>query len=70
VFWGAFAMRDPKRNAEHVGRLMTWWSEGRIRPRIDTVVPLADGGEAIRRLASRSVIGKIVVATGGDRTPL
>lgn len=61
VFWGAFAMRDPARNAAHIGRLMTWWAEGRIRPRIDATFSLEEGGEAIRRLATRSVVGKVVV---------
>ncbi len=63
VFWGAFAMRDPKRNAQHVQQLLTWWCEGRIRPRIDAILPLRDGGKAISRLATRSVIGKVVVSS-------
>ena len=65
VFWGAFARRDPQRNAQHVAQLMDWWREGKITPRIDREYPLAQGGEAIQWLASRKAIGKIVVTPGG-----
>lgn len=61
VFWGSFAQREPARHRRHLERLMDWWAAGAIRPRIDQVYPLAQGGDAIARLASRSVIGKVVV---------
>jgi NADPH:quinone reductase-like Zn-dependent oxidoreductase len=61
VFWGAFAEREPERNQRHVETLMGWWREGHIRPRIDRIYSLANGGDAIERLASRRAIGKVVV---------
>jgi NADPH:quinone reductase-like Zn-dependent oxidoreductase len=61
VFWGAFAARDPKANAAHVEQLFRWWSEGRISPRVSATYPLERGGEAIRALAERRAIGKLVV---------
>ncbi len=61
VFWGGFMARDPERNRRHVEQLLSWWKEGRIRPRIDRIYALEDGGQAITRLASRSAIGKVVV---------
>jgi len=66
VFWGAFAMREPARERANVARLIDWWSEGKIRPRIDRTFPLADGGKAIQRLARREVIGKVVVTIGDE----
>jgi NADPH:quinone reductase len=66
VFWGAFATRDPAKNSRHVAQLVSWWCDGRIRPRIDQVYPLADGGQAIARLAARSAIGKVVVRVSND----
>jgi NADPH:quinone reductase-like Zn-dependent oxidoreductase len=65
VFWGAFVAREPERHRAHVEQLLAWWRNGVIRPKIDGVFPLAQGGEAIARLASRSAIGKVVVAVGG-----
>ena len=61
VFWGAFAARDPAANAAHVASLFKLWDEGRIGPRVSATYPLARGGEAIAALATRSVIGKVVV---------
>ena len=61
VFWGAFAARDPKRNAEHVEQLFRWWAEGKIAPRISATYPLERGGDAIAALRDRKAIGKLVV---------
>jgi NADPH2:quinone reductase len=61
VFWGTFVAREPERHKQHVEQLFRWWQQGRIRPRIDRTYPLAKGGEAIARLASREAIGKVVV---------
>ncbi len=61
VFWGAFAARDPKANAAHVGQLFRLWGEGRIAPRVTETFALADGGKAIAKMAARQVIGKVVV---------
>lgn len=62
VFWGAFAMRDPKRNIAHVEQLFRWWDENRIRPTISASYPLERAGEAIAALKERRAIGKIVVS--------
>jgi NADPH:quinone reductase-like Zn-dependent oxidoreductase len=70
VFWGAFAARDPKANLAHVEQLLSWWEEGRIRPRIDRVYPLGEGGDAITRLSSRSAIGKVVVRVSEEDASL
>ena len=61
VFWGVFAARDPDANAAHVEALFRLWDEGKIGPRVSATYPLDRGGEAIAALASRSVIGKLVV---------
>ena len=61
VFWGAFAARDPKANAAHIGTLFRLWSEGRIAPKVSTTWPLEQGGEAIAHMAARKAIGKLVV---------
>jgi NADPH:quinone reductase-like Zn-dependent oxidoreductase len=62
VFWGGFAARDPKRNAQHIDQLFRWWAEGRIAPKISATYPLDRAGEAIAALRDRQAIGKLVVA--------
>ena len=61
VFWGAFAAREPGRNAAHVEQLFRWWDEGKIAPKVSATYPLERAGEAIAALRDRSAIGKLVV---------
>ena len=61
VFWGAFAAREPKANAAHIAKLFELLKEHKINPRVSATFPLERGGEAIRMLADRKAIGKVVV---------
>ena len=61
VFWGAFAMRDPKANAAHVAELFQLWDSGKIAPRVSATYPLERAGEAIAALGNRQAIGKLVI---------
>jgi NADPH:quinone reductase-like Zn-dependent oxidoreductase len=61
VFWGAFASRDPKANAKHVDTLFRLWRQGMISPKISATYPLERAGDAIRAIAERRVVGKLVV---------
>jgi NADPH:quinone reductase len=61
VFWGAFAMRDPKANEAHVDTLFKLWGEGKIGPRVSATYPLERAGEAIATLRDRKAVGKLVV---------
>jgi len=61
IFWGGFAKRAPDHNRRNILQLIDWWTAGRIAPKIDQIFPLARGGEAIARLASRSAVGKVIV---------
>ncbi|HJP69742.1 MAG TPA: zinc-binding dehydrogenase, partial [Sphingomicrobium sp.] len=61
IFWGAFAARDPARNAAHIRQLLNWWAEGKIAPRISATFPLERAGEAIAALKNRRASGKLVV---------
>jgi len=61
VFWGAFAARNPKANAAHIATLFDLLKAGKINPKVSATFPLERGGEAIRMLAERKAIGKIVV---------
>jgi NADPH:quinone reductase-like Zn-dependent oxidoreductase len=61
VFWGAFTMRDPEKNRDHIARLFRLWKDGKINPRVTDTFPLARGGDAIAKMARREAIGKLVV---------
>ena len=65
VFWGAFTMREPEKNAAYVREVMDFYSEGKIRPRITATFPLEDAGKALELLNSRKATGKIVLTVDG-----
>jgi NADPH2:quinone reductase len=61
VFWGDFLRREPQAFADSVRQLTTWYAEGRIAPHISATFPLSRGGDAIKLMAARQAVGKIVV---------
>jgi NADPH2:quinone reductase len=61
VFWGAFTERAPEENARNNQELIDLYVAGRIKPHVSRVFPLAEAGQAIRELAERRALGKIVV---------
>ena len=61
VFWGAFATKEPKRNAANFSQLFSWYGDGKLVPRISHRFTLAEGGKAIQALVDREVVGKAVV---------
>ena len=61
VFWGAFAAREPERNAANIAELFDLWKAGKIGPKISETYPLARAHEAIAKLERGEAIGKLVV---------
>lgn len=61
VFWGDFARREPAANAKMLNELFVWLVEGRIKPLISHVYPLAETPLALDALLHRRVVGKVVV---------
>jgi NADPH2:quinone reductase len=61
VYWGEFTNRFPSQHAANVAALMALYREGRIKPAVTERFPLERAGEAIGRLSTRAVRGKVVV---------
>ncbi|RIX70042.1 NADPH:quinone oxidoreductase family protein, partial [Acidovorax cavernicola] len=61
VFWGEFQRREPKANAAMMAELLDWYRQGKIKPVIDTTMPLAELQAAYARMGSRAVMGKLVL---------
>ncbi len=66
VFVGAWMERCPEQAARAAESIMAWVGEGRLRPQVDRVLPLQQAGEAMRMVANRSVMGRIVLKVGQD----
>jgi NADPH2:quinone reductase len=61
VFWGDFARREPKANAQGLGQLAQWYAKGLVKPVIDQRLPMAALLQAYERMGSRLVHGKLVL---------
>ena len=61
VFWGDFLRREPHAFAESVAQLHKWYADGSIKPHVSATFSLAETPEALKLMAGRKVIGKVVV---------
>ncbi len=61
VFWGSFAMKTPKKNMVNTMELMQWYGEGKLKPHIHGIYPLADTSKALEEMMNRRVKGKVVI---------
>ena len=62
VFWGAYAVREPMSFHRDMAELFDLVDAGKLKPVISASFPLARGAEAIRQLADRRAVGRVVVA--------
>lgn len=60
-YWGGYLTFQPEALTDSLYTLMTWYSEGRLKPHISHVFPLDRAGEALELLRSRKSNGKVVV---------
>lgn len=61
VFWGSFSKHEPKANAAMLAELARWYADGKIKPVIDRVMPMAELPAAFAHMGSRTVRGKLVM---------
>ncbi|WP_205342665.1 NADPH:quinone oxidoreductase family protein [Denitrificimonas caeni] len=61
VFWGSFAQRQPQDNVDNFQQLFTWYAQGKLKPLVSKTFALQDTGKAIKTLAARKAVGKLVI---------
>lgn len=61
AYWGEFAKREPVANRRMLGELFGWLAQGRLKPRVSRVYPLADTAQALADLLARRAVGKLVI---------
>ena len=64
VYWGEWTRRAPHEFAAAVQELGAWYAQGRLRPHVSSTYPLERAPEALREMAERRVMGKVVLVTG------
>ena len=61
VFWGSFLKRTPEHHTTNMAMILNWVKEGKIKPHIDSTYSLEDVPKALKALAERKVMGKVIV---------
>jgi NADPH2:quinone reductase len=61
VLWGGWIAREPERQRALMTDIVRWCAEGRLSAHVHAVYPLADTAKALKAIADRKVMGKIVL---------
>ena len=61
VFWGSWGKREPQALRALLADVARWCAEGRLSVHVHAVYPLAEIATAMKVIADRKVMGKIVL---------
>ena len=61
VFWGAWREREPNGHNINMEKILKWWKEKKVKPKVSKVFNLEDTKYALQALINREVIGKAVI---------
>jgi NADPH:quinone reductase len=61
VAWGAWVRREPQAQRELMKDIVNWSAQGKLSAHVHAVYPLADIAAALKTIADRKVMGKIVI---------
>jgi NADPH2:quinone reductase len=65
VFWGDFVRRSPERNRANFDRIFDMVERGEIDPLVSATFPFDQAQAALRSIADRTAVGKVVLTLGG-----
>jgi NADPH2:quinone reductase len=61
VYWGAWVRQNPAQHRANLDRLAGWCAQGKLSCHIHAVYPLAETAQALKALAERKAMGKVIV---------
>jgi len=61
VFWGSWIERDPEGHRANTGQLLAWLAAGKLSSHVHAVYPLAEAPAALKAIAARKVMGKVIL---------
>jgi NADPH2:quinone reductase len=61
VFWGAWTEREPAAHRANMADLVRWCADGRLSAHVHKSYPLAQAAQALRDIADRKAMGKVVL---------
>ena len=61
VFWGSWITRDPAGHRANTAQLLSWVADGKLSSHVHAVYPLSEAAAALKAIASRKVMGKVIL---------
>jgi NADPH2:quinone reductase len=61
VFWGSWIERNPEGHRANTEQLLAWLKEGKLSSHVHAVYPLAEAPAALKAIAARKVMGKVIL---------
>ena len=61
VFWGTWTQKDPAGFMKNMQELVQWYAEGKVKVVVDEAFPLDNSVDALKKVMSRKVAGKVVI---------
>jgi len=61
VFWGSWTEREPAAHRANMADLIGWCTDGKLSAHVHAAYPLADVAQALKDIAGRKVMGKVVL---------
>jgi NADPH2:quinone reductase len=61
VYWGSWTEREPAAHRANVAGLIRWCAEGKLSAHVHARYPLAEAAQALKDIAARKVMGKVVL---------
>jgi NADPH2:quinone reductase len=61
VFWGSWTERDPAAHRANMADVLRWCVEGKLSAHVHAAYPLAEAAAALKAIAARQVMGKVVL---------
>ena len=61
VLWGGTLLKEPEVNRRNFEELLDWFSQGKLKPFVSRVLPMARAAEALGLLLNRKSVGKVIL---------
>ena len=61
VLWGGWTERDLAGHRRNTEQLLAWEAEGKLSTHVHAVYPLAEAPAALKAIAARQVMGKVIL---------
>jgi NADPH2:quinone reductase len=61
VYWGSWIERDPNGHRANTEQLLAWVADGKLSSHVHAVYPLSEAPAALKAIAARKVMGKVIL---------